>query len=116
MMVAGWADSSASKAKTARHTGPVCAIARAEVFAGRDEEVEFLLNDMALQIKANEKACTSYAVTRLLGTRTHFAIHARFSDWAAFKAHPETPHMERLLARLSPLLAAPVSLEIFLEV
>src|SRR5512147_31905 len=111
VMVTGWAEPRTSKAKTARHEGPVCVIARAEVFAGRDDEFEFLLSDMALQVKAHEKACTSYSVTRQLGSRTHFAIHVRFVNWAAFKAHPETPHMERLLARLSPMLAAPISLE-----
>lgn len=115
-MVVSWANPRKAKKKSTRHEGPVCAIARAEVHPGREEEFEFLLADMALQVKANEKACTFYSVTRALGSATHFAVHARFKDWEAFKAHPETPHMEQLLAHLSPLLAAPIGLEIFLEV
>jgi quinol monooxygenase YgiN len=51
-----------------------------------------------------------------MGSRRHFVVHARFVDWRAFQRHAETPHFNRMLPRLTALLAAPVSMEIFLEV
>ncbi|WP_395647760.1 putative quinol monooxygenase [Terricaulis sp.] len=91
-------------------------MARLETLAGREDGVLALLADMAFAVRAEEDACVSYAVTRCLGSQHHIAIHARFADWQAFKDHAETAHMKRLMPRLSPFLAAPIALEIFLEV
>ena len=99
-----------------RHQGGLCAIARIETLSGLEEEALALLADMAFAVRAEEDACVSYAVTRVLGSPTHIAVHARFADWQAFKDHAETAHMDRLLPRLNPLLAAPIALEVFLEV
>ena len=99
-----------------RHEGGVCATARLEALAGREDDALALLSDMAFAVRAEEDACVSYVVTRCLGSEHHIAIHARFADWQAFKDHAETAHMERLLPRLNPLLAAPIALEVFLEV
>lgn len=96
--------------------GAVCAVVRAETRPGADEQFEALLQDLAFRVRAEEPACLSYVVTRLMGSRALFAVHARFSDWDAFKAHPETDHVSRMLPRLNALLAAPLSLEIFFEV
>ena len=96
--------------------GAVCAVVRAETRDGADSEFESLLNDFAQNVRTGEPGCSSYVVTRMMGSRTHFAAHARFASWAAFEQHAETAHMERVLPRLNALLATPVSLEIFLEV
>jgi len=93
----------------------VCVLLRAEAHVDADEDVEWLLNDLALRVRADEPGCTSYVVTRMMGSREHFAVHARFANWDAFNAHAETPHMERVLPRLTALLATPVSMELFLE-
>src|SRR5262245_55200742 len=83
-----------------RHEGGVCAIARVETLAGREDDALALLSDMAFAVRAEEEAaCVSYAVTRVLGSPTLIAIHARFADWQAFKDHAETAHMNRLLPR-----------------
>jgi hypothetical protein len=50
-----------------------------------------------------------------MGSRQHFAVHARFTCWDAFNAHAETAHLERVLPRLTALLATPISMELFLE-
>jgi quinol monooxygenase YgiN len=94
----------------------VCAIVRAETRPGADEEFEALLRDLAHRVCAEEKGCVSYVVTRPLGSREHFAVHARFSDWTAFKDHAETEHLKRVMPRMTALLASPVSMEIFFEV
>ncbi|MBS0385046.1 MAG: antibiotic biosynthesis monooxygenase, partial [Proteobacteria bacterium] len=83
---------------------------------GAEEEFERLLRDLAFSVDADEPGCTSYVLTRQLGSHRHFVVHARFVDWRAFRRHAETPHFNRMLPRLTPLLAAPVSMEIFLEV
>jgi quinol monooxygenase YgiN len=89
---------------------------RGEVRAGLDEDFERLLKDLAFSVNADEPDCISYVVTRQLGSDRHFAVHARFVDWRAFRRHAETPHFNRMLPRLTALMAAPVSMEIFLEV
>jgi quinol monooxygenase YgiN len=111
----GWAASSISS-PARRRARAVCVTLRAEASDGADGALEALLGDLADQVRAEEAGCASYVVTRSLGSRTQFAVHARFSDWAAFKDHGQTAHLERLLPQLTALLAAPVSLEIFLEV
>jgi quinol monooxygenase YgiN len=93
----------------------VCAVMRAETHEGRDNEFASLMSDLAFQVRTEEPGCSSYVVTRAMGSRQHFAIHAHFDDWAAFKDHAETPHLSRLLPRLNALPAAPLAMEIFLE-
>lgn len=95
--------------------GPVCVIARAEVRSGAGGQLAALLSDLAHSVRSEEAGCTSYAVTRPIGSSSHFAVHARFTDWRAFESHAETVHMKSALPRISALLAAPVALEIFLE-
>jgi quinol monooxygenase YgiN len=94
----------------------VCVIVRAQTRPGKDQEFEALMKDLAFHVDTDEDACTAYAITRCLGSREHFAVHARFADFVGFQEHAETRHFSRALPRLTALLAAPVSLEIFLEV
>lgn len=112
----GGSDPQRVRRAKSKHAGGVCATARVEAKPGADERIAALLADMAFAVRAEEDGCVSYAVTRMMGSKDYFAIHARFATWAAFKAHAETAHMDRLLVRLNPLMAAPVALEIFLEV
>lgn|SRR5512145_910531 len=94
----------------------VCALMRAQTRPGVDEEVERLLRDLSRQVRAGEPGCAAYVVTRTLGSRTHFAIHAQFADMAAFEQHAETEHLKQAMPRLSALLAAPLSMELFFAV
>jgi quinol monooxygenase YgiN len=96
--------------------GAVCAIVRAQSRDGLGVEFAALLSDLAYSVRDDEDGCTSYVVTRMMGSPEHFAIHARFRDWRAFEQHAETPHLTRLMPRISAMLAAPFSMEIFLEV
>lgn len=96
--------------------GAVCAIVRAQSREGAGVEFAALLSDLAFSVRADEDGCTSYVVTRMMGSPEHFAVHARFRDWRAFEQHAETPHLSRLMPRINALLAAPFSMEIFLEV
>ena len=91
-------------------------IVRAEAWPDCEEELARDLQDLAQDIEADEPGCLSYTVTRPIGSRTHFAVHARFSDWRAFKRHHLTEHMKRALPGLMAQLASAVTLEIFLEV
>jgi quinol monooxygenase YgiN len=93
----------------------VCVIIRAESRVGADEELASLLAELAARVRADEPACLSYVVTRMIGSSEHFAVHARFASWDAFNAHAETPHLSRVLPRLTTLLATPISMELFIE-
>jgi len=105
-----------NKRRRARHQGAVCMVARLEALSEDAEDIAEALAAFAAAVRASEPGCTSYYVTHSIGAPQHFAAHARFLDWAAFKAHGETPHLERALARVTPGLASPLALEIFLEV
>jgi quinol monooxygenase YgiN len=96
--------------------GGVCALLRAHTRPGADDEVEALLRDLSQQVRAGEPGCEAYVVTRVLGSRSHFAIHAQFEDMAAFEQHAETEHLKQAMPRLSALLAAPLSMELFFAV
>lgn len=88
----------------------------AQTRAGVDEDFSALLSDLAHHVRNEESGCDSYVVTRAMGSREHFVIHARFFDWDAFEAHADTGHMQKLMPRLSALLASPLVMEIYLEV
>ena len=94
----------------------ICALMRAETRPGVDREVEALLRDLSHRVRAGEPGCEAYVVTRMLGSRSHFAIHAQFEDMAAFEQHAETEHLKQAMPRLSALLAAPLSMELFFAV
>src|SRR5262249_22760437 len=94
----------------------VCALVRAETRPGVDEEFEALMRDFSHRVQAEEPGCAAYVVTRMIGSRTHFAVHAHFADMDAFKDHAETEHLKRAMPQLTALLAAPVSMEIFVAV
>ncbi|MGD9968725.1 MAG: putative quinol monooxygenase [Hyphomonadaceae bacterium] len=102
--------------RTVTPDGAVCVIVRAESRIGAGAELAALLSDLAYSVREDEEGCTSYVLTRMMGSPEHFALHARFVDWRAFEEHAETPHLRRLMPRINALLAAPFTMEIFLEV
>jgi quinol monooxygenase YgiN len=112
----GLAEPSRLEPASAPMEGVVCAILRAEARRGFDDEFAALMNDLAHLVRTEEPGCESYVVTRAMGSLAHFVMHARFSNWRAFEAHADTPHLTRLMPRLNALLAAPIAMEIFLEV
>lgn len=102
-----------------RHAAPrgvICAVVRAQAREGSGAEFAALLSDLAYSVREDEDGCVSYVVTRMMGSPDLFAVHARFADWQAFEDHAETPHLKRLMPRINALLAAPLAMEIFLEV
>ena len=111
-----WAEPIKFRRAPAPSRQPVCVAVRSEAREGCENDFEAMLRDLAFAVDADEPDCTSYIITRQMGSRRHFVVHARFVDWRAFQRHAETPHFNRMLPRLTALLAAPVSMEIFLEV
>lgn len=74
------------------------------------------MRGLATQVRDMEVGCDSYVVTRMIGSRTHFAVHAQFTNMEAFERHADTQHLADAMPRLSALLATPISMEIFLNV
>jgi quinol monooxygenase YgiN len=105
-----------SQREEPRASGVVCAVMRAETHPGADAEFEALMRDLSHRVQAEEPGCAAYVVTRMIGSRTHFAVHAHFEDMAAFTEHAETEHLKQAMPHLAALLAAPVSMEIFVAV
>jgi len=111
-----WADPSSYQLGARADARSICAVLKAETHPGFDEEFEALMRDFAYQVRDGEIGCDSYVVTRMMGSRNHFAVHAQFSNLDAFERHADTLHMAKAMPRLSALLAAPISMEIFLAV
>ncbi len=111
-----WAEPIKFRRANAPSRRAVCVTVRSEAREGAEDEFEGLLKDLAFSVETDEPDCTSYVLTRQMGSHRHFVVHARFVDWRAFQRHAETPHFNSMLPRLTALLAAPVSMEIFLEV
>ncbi len=112
----GLSQTSAIAGRGVTRTRAVCAVLRFETNVGKDEDFEALMSDLAYRVSIDEDGCTSYVLTRMIGSRRHFAVHARFADLNAFNAHAETEHLTQLMPRLTALLAAPIAIEIFYEV
>ncbi|HYD86104.1 MAG TPA: antibiotic biosynthesis monooxygenase [Vitreimonas sp.] len=110
-----WADPSSYRLSRS-DARSICAVLKAETRPGSDEEFETLMRDFAYQVRDVEVGCDSYVVTRMIGSRNHFAMHAQFTSMEAFERHADTLHMAKAMPRLSALLAAPISMEIFLAV
>lgn len=89
---------------------------RAEINPGFDNEAEALLRELAVSVRDSELGCDSYVVTRVIGSRNHFAVHAQFTDMDAFERHADTLLMAKAMPRLNALLATPISMEIFFAV
>jgi quinol monooxygenase YgiN len=105
----------AEAAKLAGRTA-VCIIVRGEAREGEAERVEKLLRTYAYQVRNEELGCDAYTVTRLIGSEHHFAVHGRFINWDALKTHGETDHLHKLMEQMTPHLATPISIEIYVEV
>jgi quinol monooxygenase YgiN len=112
----GWAEPSRIGPAATPRPRSVCAVFHAEASPGADEECEALIGDLAREIRTREPGCESYIVTRAMGSRSKFVMHARFMDWSAFEDHAATAHMSRVMPKLSALLAAPLSMELYLEI
>mgnify|MGYP000846229771 CR=1 FL=1 len=111
-----WADPSSYRLAAPSVARGVCAVLRAETHPGLDEEFAALMRDFAYEVRDGEVGCDSYVVTRMIGSRNHFAVHAQFADMDAVERHAETSHMARAMPRLNALLATPISMEIFVAV
>ena len=111
-----WADPSSYRLGARADAQSICAVLKAETHPGFDEEFESLIRDFAGQVRDAEVGCDSYVVTRMMGSRNHFAVHAQFTNMEAFERHADTQHMAKAMPRLSALLATPISMEIFFAV
>ncbi|MBC7768748.1 MAG: antibiotic biosynthesis monooxygenase [Phycisphaerales bacterium] len=111
-----WADPSSYRLGARADVRSVCAVLKAETHPGLDEDFETLLRDFASEVRDAEIGCDSYVVTRMIGSRNHFAVHAQFTNMEAFERHADTKHLAEAMPRLSAMLAAPLSMEIFFAV
>jgi quinol monooxygenase YgiN len=69
----------------------------------RAQDVEDVLKAAVTPSRA-EPGNVAYAVRRLAGTPTRYAVLERWADDDAFAAHGQAPHIRRLLDRADELL------------
>jgi len=91
----------------------VVVIAQAKVQPGREAELAEALRANA-DASRREEGCISYAVLR--GDEGTFMTVERWNSRADVDRHMGTPHVQQLLQTIAPMLAAPPSIEVMVEV
>lgn len=80
-------------------------VAQYQVQAGRGNEVEEILVDMADRVETYEAECLVYQVCRSKEDGDRFLIYEQYLDQAAVDAHRETDHFQTLIVeKVIPLL------------
>ena len=90
----------------------VTVIARAKVKPGHEEEMERAMRENAEATRC-EGGCISYAILR--GDDGVFMTVERFQSRSDFDAHMAAPHVQTLLGKIAPLLAAPPEISVMRE-
>jgi len=84
----------------------VMLVARFNVKAGKEEEVENILVSLVEPTRA-EKGCVFYYLHRVKEEKGHFLFYECFRNEEAFNVHVETPYIKGFLDRTDELLAEP---------
>ena len=80
-------------------------VARYYLKAGRGDEVEAALQEMAALVKQQEPDCVLYEVNRSQDDPDEFLLYERYRNTAALEAHRETAHFKTIVeGRILPLL------------
>lgn len=91
----------------------ITVVARAKVQPGHEDEVERALRENA-SASRDESGCVSYSVLR--GDDGVFMTVERWRTRADADQHMTTPHVQTLLQKIGPVLAAPPEISVFREV
>jgi quinol monooxygenase YgiN len=91
----------------------VVVIARAKAQPGREEEMAQALRANA-ETSRSEDGCVSYSVLR--GDEGLFMTVERWATRGHVQTHMATPHVQSLLATITPMLAAPPDIQVLEEV
>lgn len=91
----------------------VVVVAQAKVQPGREDEVAQALRANA-EASRREEGCIAYAVLR--GDQGTFMTVERWKSRADVDKHMGTPHVQQLLQTIVPMLTAPPSIDVMVEV
>ena len=91
----------------------ITVIAHAKARAGHEEEIERALRENA-EASRGENGCVSYSVLR--GDDGSFMTVERWRTRADADQHMSTPHVQRLLGTIVPLLDGPPQITVYREV
>lgn len=85
---------------------PYVVVAQYAALAGREEDLERVLREVAPLSRA-EPGCRAYHIQRSVDDPSAFLLYEQYDDEAAYGAHQETEHFERLIRGVAiPLLAS----------
>lgn len=91
----------------------ITVIARAKAKPGTEEEIERALRENAEESR-REGGCASYIVLR--GDDRTFMTVERWHTRTDFDQHMTTPHVQKLLGTIAPMLDAPPEISVLREV
>ena len=86
---------------------PVYIFARFQPKPGREQEVSDELRRVLAPTGA-EPGCLSIRLFESLREPRVFFIHSEWVDEAAFEAHIQLPHTQRMVSQVEPLIADPL--------
>jgi quinol monooxygenase YgiN len=87
----------------------VIVIATAKAKPGKEADLEEALREVAAPTRA-QSGCVQFSLYRAAGDRSTIVGFERWSSEAAHQRHLEGAHVQRLMARMGPVLDGPPSI------
>ncbi len=81
--------------------------------AGKEDEVQAILVEMAATVRQAEPECLVYRPHRLAKGPAVFLFYEQYRSPAAFDFHRTAPHLAAPRDRMKPLLEKPTEVEIY---
>ena len=91
----------------------ITVIAQAKAQPGKEDEIERALRENA-EASRGEGSCVSYQVLR--GDDGTFMTVERWQSHSGFEQHMITPHVQKLLGTIGPMLATAPQISVLREV
>jgi quinol monooxygenase YgiN len=86
-------------------------VATLKVQDGKNAEFEGVFKDLVAQVRANEKGCLAYALTKSRADPNTYKVLELYTDQAALDHHGQTDYFRAAGPKLGPCLAGRPEIE-----
>jgi quinol monooxygenase YgiN len=86
-------------------------VATLKVQDGKNADFEGVFRDLAAQVRANEKGCLAYALTKSRADANTYKVLELYTDQAALDHHGQTDYFRAAGPKLGPCLAGRPEIE-----
>ncbi len=93
--------------------GALTVVAKIYPKAGKEDEVEAILVQMAEAVRKAEPECIVYRPHRLEKEPAVFLFYEQYRSEAAFEFHKTAPHLAGFRGRMRELVAKPTEIDLY---